>query len=67
MPYNDITDLPDSIKNHLPKKAQIIYMKAFNNSFQKYKKEEISFKVAWSAVKKVYYKNEEGKWVKKGE
>ena len=64
MPYKDITDLPDSIKNHLPKKAQTIFLKAFNNAFEKYD-EVIAFKVAWSAVKRSYYKNEEGKWVKR--
>lgn len=64
MPYKDISDLPESIRKNLPKKAQVIYMKAFNSAYLKYD-EETCFKVAWSAVKKVYYKNEEGHWVKK--
>ncbi|KPK32537.1 MAG: hypothetical protein AMS24_03980 [Chlamydiae bacterium SM23_39] len=63
MPYNDISDLPKPIKSHLPKKAQIIFLKAFNNAFEKYS-EEIAFKIAWSAVKKSYHKDEEGHWVK---
>lgn len=75
MPYKDISFLPDNIKNNLPKEAQIIYMKAFNNAFEEYKDktkrktdsslEVTCFKIAWSAVKKKYFKNEEGKWVKK--
>jgi len=75
MPYKNENDLPDAVKDHLPKKAQTIYMEAFNNAWKQYKdptkrrddssQEVIAHKVAWNAVKKSYYKNEEGKWVKK--
>jgi cation transport regulator len=34
MPYNKISELPDSVKNALPKHAQEIYMAAFNNAWQ---------------------------------
>ena len=37
MPYNSISDLPESIRDHLPKHAQEIYMKAFNNAWDQYK------------------------------
>jgi cation transport regulator len=73
MPYKDISDLPDRVKGHLPKKAQKIYLEAFNHAWKQYEdpkkrrmggsQEEVACRVAWSAVKKSYYKNEEGKWV----
>ena len=74
MPYRKISDLPDAVKNHLPISAQKIFVEAFNNAWEQYSdpkkrntpssQEEIAHKVAWSAVKKVYYKDEKGKWVK---
>lgn len=75
MPYNSISDLPADIKRVLPKEAQEIYLKAFNAAFEQYKEpvkrrfgeplEEVAIKVAWSAVKKKYEKNDLGSWVKK--
>lgn len=69
MPYRDISDLPKNVRNHLPAGAQKIYMKAFNNAWDEYVKkdpshEEIAHKVAWSAVKRSYFKDETGKWKK---
>ncbi len=50
-------------------------MKAFNSAWEQYKepeerrgeesREEVSHKVAWSAVKEKYEKNKEGEWVEK--
>ena len=66
MPYRKITDLPESVQKHLPKHAQEIYLEAFNNAWKQYDGNEVTaHKVAWSAVKKEYVKNEEGKWIKK--
>lgn len=64
MPYKP-GNLPQQIKRVLPKGAQTIFLKAFNNAFEKYKKDETAFAVAWTAVKRVYKKNDKGKWVKK--
>ena len=64
MPYKSIRTLPKPVRDNLPKKAQEIYMKAFNNADEKYKDEVTAHKVAWSAVKREY-KKKEGKWVKK--
>ena len=36
MPYKNNTDLPDLVKNHLPKHAQDIYREAFNHAFEQY-------------------------------
>ena len=64
MPYRSINVLPDSVRKNLPKRAQEIYRKAFNNADEKYKNEVTAHKVAWSAVKREYKKKGD-KWVKK--
>ena len=40
MPYKTISSLPDSVKNHLPKHAQEIYLAAFNNAWEQYRDPE---------------------------
>ncbi|MCU0538099.1 MAG: ChaB family protein [Hydrococcus sp. Prado102] len=62
MPYRAITDLPDPVKNHLPKHAQEIFLASFNNALEEYGEEERAFKVAWSAVKRDYEKGDDGDW-----
>lgn len=75
MPYLNNTDLPPKVRDHLPKHAQDIYREAFNHAWDYYKspgkrrrkadsREAVAHKVAWTAVEKKYYKNEENKWVK---
>ncbi len=74
MPYNSLSELPDQVKDNLPKKAQEIYKEAFNNAWDEYKdpgdrdsddsREEVAHKVAWSAVKEKY-KKQGDKWVHK--
>lgn len=56
MPYQEIADLPDSVKEHLPKHAQEIFRAAFNNAQEEYGEEERAFRIAWSAVKRDYEK-----------
>ncbi|MCT2537845.1 ChaB family protein [Aquibacillus koreensis] len=65
MPYNSITDLPAQVSKPLPKHAKEIFKEAFNSAEEQYQKEETAFKVAWSAVKEKYSKNDNGEWVKK--
>ena len=67
MPYPKLTDLPESVRDNLPKHAQEIYQAAFNNAWEQYDQdEERAHKVAWAAVKNVYAKDEQtGKWKKK--
>jgi len=75
MPYRYISQLSDSIKKNLPKHAQEIYMKAFNNAWKEYAdsekripgttQEETARKVAWAAVKHSYKKDTKGQWVKR--
>jgi cation transport regulator len=65
MPYKQITQLPDNVKNNLPKHAQEIYKEAFNSAEDQYGEEDRAHRVAWSAVENKYEKNEKGNWVKK--
>jgi cation transport regulator len=66
MPYHSNAELPDPVKDHLPKHAQDIYREAFNSAWDEYKdpdrrrgdasREETAHKVAWAAVKGKYEK-----------
>lgn len=67
MPYKQIDDLPESVKEHLPKHAQEIFRAAFNSAVEEYSEEERAFRVAWSAVKRDYEKGDDGQWHKKPE
>ena len=68
MPYESISELPESVKDNLPKGAQEIFKGAFNSAWNQYKddedREEIVNRIVWSAVKKKYEKKN-GKWKKK--
>ena len=74
--YKNENDLPESLKDNLPKHAQEIYREAFNSAWEEYKnpedrrgdasREKTAHRVAWSAVKKDYEKDtDSGKWKKK--
>jgi cation transport regulator len=76
MPYKSISDLPFSIQHVLPVHAQEIYMSSYNNAHKQYflKKnrrnpsddlDTVCHKVAWTAVKQKYRKDNEGRWVAK--
>ncbi|WP_445636340.1 hypothetical protein NSTC745_01227 [Nostoc sp. DSM 114161] len=67
MPYQQIEDLPDSVKDNLPKHAQEIFRAAFNSALEQYGEEESAFRVAWSAVKRDYEKGDDERWHKKPE
>ena len=68
MPYETLTDLPDSVRDNLTKHAQEIYQAAFNSAWEQYdqpeerrddaSREETAHKVAWSAVKQEYEKRD---------
>lgn len=74
MPYHSLAELPDQVKDNLPKHAQEIYKEAYNSAWDQYKdpddrrgdasREETAHKVAWSAVKNEYEKKD-GKWKRK--
>jgi cation transport regulator len=72
MPYSNVSELPKSVKNVLPKHAQDIYKEAFNSAYDEYKnpsdrrgdadREEVAHKVAWKAVKNKYHKGDDDTW-----
>ena len=73
MPYKNIKELPESVREHLPEHAQEIYKEAFNSAWEQYDRpeerrgnadrEETAHKVAWTAVKHRYEKDEKsGQW-----
>lgn len=66
MPYDDLSDLPDGVRNNLPRHAQEIYREAFNSAEERYGEENRAHRVAWSAVENRYEKDDEGNWVEKG-
>ncbi|MDQ2691990.1 MAG: putative cation transport regulator ChaB [Chloroflexota bacterium] len=76
MPYKSKSDLPENVKNVLPDHAQEIYLEAYNSAWDQYdepeerrgdsSREETAHRVAWSAVKNKYEKDDEtGKWKEK--
>ncbi|HEX6288877.1 MAG TPA: ChaB family protein [Herpetosiphonaceae bacterium] len=69
MPYQHLRDLPESVREHLPRHAQEIYRAAYNSAWDEYDHdEERAHRVAWAAVKHTYEKNEEtGDWEAKAE
>jgi cation transport regulator len=64
MPYNQLNDLPESVRSHLPRHAQEIYRAAFNSAWDQYDQDESrAHRVAWSAVEQKYTKDEQsGQW-----
>ncbi len=73
MPYKTDSDLPQSVRDALPKHAQDIYRSAFNSAWDEYadaskrrggeSREEAAHKVAWAAVKDKYEKDDKtGNW-----
>jgi cation transport regulator len=68
MPYDKTSELPDSVRDNLPEGAQAIYLKAFNSAWDEYEaqddREATAHKIAWSAVKRSYEK-QDGRLVEK--
>ena len=60
MPYRANSDLPASVRNHLPLHAQDIYREAFNRAHAAHegdpRQEEAAHRIAWAAVKRRYVK-----------
>jgi cation transport regulator len=60
MPYQANSDLPSSVRTHLPEHAQSIYREAFNHAYAEHERdprqEEAAHRIAWAAVKRTYVK-----------
>jgi cation transport regulator len=67
VPYRTLDDLPESVRDVLPKQAQRIYRAAFNHAWVEYadpadragetSREGTAHRVAWAAVKRQYEKS----------
>jgi cation transport regulator len=68
VPYARNSDLPKSVRGHLPDRAQDIYREAFNHAFAAHngdpRQEEAAHRIAWAAVKRGYVKLA-GEWVER--
>ena len=73
MPYKTVEELPESVRDVLPERAQEIYRPAYNSAWDKYAdaskrhgsepREQAAHKVAWATVKETYAKDDtSGKW-----
>ena len=67
MPYEPITQLSDSVKNHLPKHALEIYEETFNSAEEQYGEEDRAHRVAWSAVEQEIREVRQGQLGPKGQ
>ena len=66
MPYDSIAELPDGVKDNVPKHGQEIYKEAFNSAWDQYDHDEArSHRVAWGAVKEKYEKGDDDRWHEK--
>ncbi len=74
--YQDLSALPDEVRNSLPLHARVIYMNAYNHAWEDNKeveksqaggtREAAADQMAWAAVMKVYEKEAQtGRWKKK--
>jgi cation transport regulator len=66
MPYGENADLPESVRHHLPERAQSIYREAFNHAYAAHAgeadREKRAHMIAWAAGKRSYVKQGEA-WV----
>lgn len=67
MPYGTLDALPDSVKSVLPKRAQEIFLAAYNTAYSdtcknRSDREVCSNRIAWSAVKRQFEKEPDGHW-----
>ncbi|GAB2175108.1 ChaB family protein [Dongia sp. agr-C8] len=66
MPYAANSDLPPSVREHLPPHAQDIFRAAYNHAWEEYAdhsdREAVCNQVAWAAVERKYHKIDDA-WV----
>jgi cation transport regulator ChaB len=61
-PYNKPADLPPAVKDNMDESLQKVFIKVFNKALQHYKDDTTAIKVAWSVIKKIAKKGDDGKW-----
>lgn len=65
MPYDSVSDLPDSVRGVLPAEAARQFMHVVNSQLDRGLSEERAFASAWATVKRRWKKGKDGTWVKK--
>lgn len=74
--YESIDELPDTLRDVLPREAQEVYVEAYNDSWRSYDEEKtsemsraaVANRDGWAAVKREFVEDEEtGKWYRAGE
>ena len=68
MPYASLEELPATVRDNLPKHGQEIYQAAFNSAWEgtctgRDDQEVCATRIAWSAVKNAYHKDDAGTWI----
>jgi len=67
MPYRNINELPQQVRDALPAEAQKIWLDAYNAAHNDGEDESTAASIAWQAVKNAGWKKEDGNWVKASE
>ncbi len=74
--YESIDELPDTIRDLLPREAQKLYLEAYNRSWEAYEKdresamsrEAVANRDGWTAVQREFTKDDKtGTWYPAGE
>ena len=63
MTYQQLENLPQDVKDNLPKHGQQLFMAAYNAVSDNGMNEENATKVAWDSVKNSYKQDKDGNWV----
>lgn len=64
MPYANIGELPQAVRDALPEHAQRIYLEVFNSAYGSDCDDACASAQAWAAVKRTYHESTSGEWVK---
>lgn len=67
MPFQNVEELPQDVKNQLPHEAQKIFMTAFNSATADGISEQGAMGIAWNSLKSSYEQDENGNWHPKPE
>lgn len=76
MPYDNVQDLPATMRDTMPQEALEIYLEAYNDAFEGYEeakggeagREAVAHRDAMHAVKRVFVHHDDThKWYRKGE
>jgi len=67
MPYQNIEELPNDVKEQLPQGAQQIFCAAYNSASRDGLNDNQAHQVAWNSVKNSYEQGEQGQWQHKAE